>query len=72
MLKKTEEIKNMFATIVVEKHQTERQVSKKEEFITTNGSINFNSIKSVKKEPVEDAYRQIFMKTLRPRKENRA
>jgi hypothetical protein len=66
MLKKTEEIKNMFATIVVEKHQGERPGSKKEELLNTNGSINF-SFKSVRKEPVEDAYRNIFMKTLRPR-----
>jgi hypothetical protein len=35
----------------------------------TNTSINFNSLKSVKKEVVEDAYRQIFMKTLKPRKD---
>lgn len=42
----------MFATIVVEKHQGEKQTIKKEELMNTNGSINFNSYKSVKKEPV--------------------
>lgn len=74
MLKKTEEIKSMFATIVVEKHTPPSNNPRREEMGNTNTSINFNSLKSVKKEPVEDAYRQIFMKTLKPRreKENRA
>lgn len=66
MMKKTEEIKNMFATIVVEKHAPPQP-----QMANTVASINFNSLKSVKKEPVDDAYRQIFMKTLKPRKEQK-
>lgn len=61
----------MFATIVVEKHTPAPVPAvRKEDMGNTNTSINFNSIKSVKKEPVEDAYRQIFMKTLKPRRDN--
>lgn len=67
MLKKTEEIKSMFATIVIEKNQADRP-QRKEELNNTSGTINFNSLKSVRKEPVEDAYRQIFMKTLKVKK----
>jgi hypothetical protein len=48
MLKKTEEIKSMFATIVVEKHTPAPPV-RKEEMGNTNASINFNSLKSVRK-----------------------
>ena len=69
MLKKTEEIKTMFATIVVEQQQVEKP--KKEETANLNTATNFNSIKSVRKEPVDDAYRQIFLKTLKPRRDNR-
>lgn len=70
MLKKTEEIKSMFAAIVIEKNQAEKPEKnhRREELNNTNNTINFNSIKSVRKEPVEDAYRQIFMKTLKPKK----
>ena len=77
MIKKTEEIKSMFATIVIEKNQNDRsdKVAKREELNPINNNnnpLNFTSTtKSTRKEPVEDAYRQLFMKTLKPKKENK-
>lgn len=65
----------MFATIVIEKNQNERydKPVKREELnpISNNSPLNFTSNKSNRKEPVEDAYRQLFMKTLKPKKENK-
>ncbi len=50
MLKKTEEIKSMFATIVVEKYQGDNKLNvKKEDFLNTNASINLGTLKSVRK-----------------------
>ena len=60
-----EEIKSMFATIVVEKNNEAQP--RKEELPIPNHPVVMT--KNGKKE-VEDAYRSIFMKTLKPRKEN--
>ena len=63
MLRKTEEIKNLFAAIVADKGNCGRQKGE-----AVNQSTAPNLQKGGKKEQAEDAYRSIFMKTLKARK----
>ena len=83
LTEKMEEIKSMFAAIVLEKAQAERNVEKAErgfekggerrrEELSNANTVNFNTSKSAgRKESVDDAYRQMFMKTLHRKKENK-
>lgn len=62
MLRKTEEIKGILTAIVTEKEGREREAGP--------GSHGTVPTKGNRKEHAEDAYRSIFMKTLKARKEN--
>ena len=64
MLRKTEEIKGILTAIVTEKEGRERQ---REAGPVSHGTA---PTKGNRKEHAEDAYRSIFMKTLKARKEN--
>jgi len=66
MLRKTEEIRHVLAAIVVEKNEG-RGRQEGEAARLSHGTAPA-SLKSNKKEQAEDAYRSIFMKTLKARK----
>ncbi len=69
MMKKTEEIKGMFAAIVIDKNNTDlKQLKGKSENIMANNIVNVNTLKSIKKEQTDEAYRSIFLKTLKGKK----
>ena len=70
MLRKTEEIKNMFAAIVVDKNEAKENQKPKGEGAPSHSTVPGCLGKGTRKEQAEDAYRSIFMKTLKPRKEN--
>lgn len=60
----------MFAAIVVDKNNTDlkQQKGKIDNMMLTNNTVNFNALKSIKKQQTDEAYRSIFMKTLRGKK----
>ena len=63
MLRKSEEIKNVFAVIVSDRNNG----MSKGDTMTVPATVNAPQ-KGNKKEQAEDAYRSIFMKTLKARK----
>jgi hypothetical protein len=65
VLCKAEQIKSIFATIVAERGEGSKEQGRRPE-----GSSAGGGGKGGKREQAEEAYRSIFMKTLRPRKEN--
>jgi hypothetical protein len=72
MMKKTEEIKNMFTAIVIDKNNGEGKEQhlkvKNENFPNASNTININNFKSARKEQTDEAYRTIFLKTLKGKK----
>lgn len=69
-MKKTEEIKDMFAVIVIDKNNTDlkQPKGKNENMMMANNTVNFNAMKSIRKEQTDEAYRSIFLKTLKGKK----
>ena len=51
MMKKTEEIKSMFAAIVIDKNNTDlrEQKGKSDNMILANNTVNLNGMKSIRK-----------------------
>ena len=67
MIRKTQEVKEMLAALVTDRGGENRERHK--EIASTHGTAPVCQ-KGGKKQQAEDAYRSIFMKTLKPRKEN--
>ena len=62
----------MFAAIVIDKNNTDlKQLKgKAENMMMANNTMNFNALKSIRKEQTDEAYRSIFLKTLKGKKQN--
>jgi len=60
----------MFAAIVIEKNNVElkEQKGKTDNMSIGNNTVNFNNLKLAKKEQTDEAYRSLFMKTLKGKK----